>query len=145
MKAVAAADEVAGEFLVGASVMEPNSRPAAARKIMDADVGRFEQNLSAIGQPAVDQVFHHLLLAIDGHAFAHQLAEIDVVQRAAEAEMHAIVEHAFALHARADTGLDQEVARPLLDQAGADAALDMLAATALQYYGLDALEMEKMR
>ena len=44
----------------------------------------------------------------------------------------AVVEHALALHARADAGLDQQVARPLLDQAGADAALDIVAAAVLQ-------------
>ena len=78
-------------------------------------------------------------------ALADQLAEIDVVQRAAEAEIDAVVEHAFALHARADAGLDQQVARPLLDQAGADAALDIVAAAVLQDDGLDAREVQEMR
>ena len=144
MKAVAAADEVAGQLLVLAVVPEPDFRGLAG-EVMDADVGRLEQDLAAIGEPPVDQILHHLLLAIDGHALADELAEIDVVQGAAEAEIDAVVEHAFALHARAHADLDQEVARPLLDQSGADAALDIVAAAVLQHDGLDARQMQEMR
>ena len=73
------------------------------------------------------------------------VAEIDVVQGAAEGEMNSVVEHAFALHARADAGFDEEVARPLLDQTGADAALDVVAAAVFQDHALHALEVEQMR
>ena len=69
MEAVAAADEVAGELL-GATLMMKTDFRRLAVKIVDADVGRLEQNLSAIGQPPRDQVFHNFLLAIDGHALA---------------------------------------------------------------------------
>src|SRR5262249_57958778 len=42
-------------------------------------------------------------------------------------------------------GLDQEVARPLLNQTGADAALDIIAAAVFQDDAVHALEVEKMR
>src|SRR5207245_9054414 len=74
-----------------------------------------------------------------------ELAGIDVVQGAAEGKMDAVVEHALALHARANAGFDQKVARPLLDQAGADAALDIVAAAVFQDDALHALEVEEMR
>src|SRR5262249_10201793 len=106
---------------------------------------RLEQNLTAVGVPPLDQVLHHLLLAVDGHALADEIAEIDVVQGAAEGKMDAVVEHALALHARTDAGFDQQVARPLLDQAGADAALDIIAAAVFQDDAVHALEVEKMR
>src|SRR5262249_45415462 len=144
VKAVAAADEVAGELFLLAVVAEANFRRAAG-EIVHAHVARLEQNLPAVGEPPLDQVLHHLLLAVDGHALAPELAEIDVVQRAAEGKVDAVVEHALALHARADAGLDQEVARPLLDQTGADAALDIVAAAVFQDDALHALEVEKMR
>src|SRR5262245_10046284 len=144
VKTVAAADEVAAELFLLAVVPEANFRRAAA-EIVHAHVARLEQNLSAIGKPPRDQVLHHLLLAVDGHALADELAEIDVVQRAAEGKIDPVVEHAFALHARADAGFDQEVARPLLDQAGADAALDIVAAAVFQDDAVHALEVEKMR
>jgi hypothetical protein len=101
--------------------------------------------LSAVGEPPRDQVLHQLLLAVDGHALADQLAEIDIVQGAAEGEIDAVVEHAFTLHARADAGLDEKVARPLLDQSGADAAFDVVAAAVLQDHAIDALEVEEVR
>src|SRR5262245_49477877 len=59
--------------------------------------------------------------------------------------MPAGVAHALALHARADAGLDQDIARPLLYQAGADAALDIVAAAVFQDDAVHALEVEKMR
>ena len=39
----------------------------------------------------------------------------------------------------------EEVARPLLEQAGADAALDIVAAAVLQDDGFDAREVQEMR
>src|SRR5262249_41585685 len=84
-----------------------------------------------------------LLLAVDGHALADELAEIDVVQGAAEGKVDAVVEHALALHAPADAGLHQQIARPLLDQTGADAALDIVAAAVFQDDALHALEGER--
>ena len=144
MKTIAAADEVARQLLVPAVVPEPDLRGLAG-EVMDADVGRLEQDLAAIGEPPVDQILHHLLLAIDGHALADELAEIDVVQGPAEAEIDAVVEHAFALHARARADLHQEVARPLLDQSGADATLDIVTAAVLQHDRLDARQMQEMR
>ena len=74
-----------------------------------------------------------------------ELAEIDVAQRAVEAEMNAVVEHRLALHALADAGLDQEVGRPLFQEAGANAALDVVAAAVLQDDGFDAREVQQMR
>src|SRR5215813_6554085 len=144
VKSVATADEVAGELRLLTVVPKVNLRRAAA-KIVNAHVARLEQNLAAVGEPPRDQVLHHLLLAVDGHALADELAEIDVVQGAAEGKIDAVVEHALALHARADAGFDQEVARPLLDQAGADAALDIVAAAVFQDDALHALEVEEMR
>src|SRR6516164_8406686 len=144
VKTVAAADEVAGKLSVRAVVAEADLRRAAG-EIVHAHVARLEQNLAAVREPPRDQVLHHLLLAVDGHALADELAEIDVVQGAAEGKVDAVVKHALAPHARADAGLDQEVARPLLDQTGADAALDVIAAAVFQDDALHALEVEKMR
>jgi hypothetical protein len=122
MEAVATADEVAVDLLRLAAMTELDLR-RLARKAADPDVRALEQDLPAVGEPARDQVLHHLLLAIDGNALADQLSEVDVMQRAIEAEIDAVVHHALALHARADPGLDQHVGRPLLDQPGADARL----------------------
>src|SRR5437773_1570977 len=144
MKAVAAADEVTSEFDIAALVPEANLR-RAADEIVDAHVARLEQNGSAVGEPPGDQILYDLLLAVDGHALADQLAEIDVVQGTTEREINAVVEHAFVLHARADAGFDEQVARPLLDEPGTDAALDIVAAAVFQDHTLDARAVEQMR
>ena len=96
-------------------------------------------------EPPGDQILYDLLLAVDGHALADQLAEIDVVQGTTEREINAVVEHAFVLHARADAGFDEQVARPLLDEPGTDAALDIVAAAVFQDHTLDARAVEQMR
>jgi hypothetical protein len=112
---------------------------------MQTDIVDLEQDLSAIGEPFRHEVLDHLLLPVDGDALAHQFTKVDVVERAIETEMDAVVGQPLALHALADAGVDQQIARPLLDQAGADAALDIVAVAVLDDDGLDALEMQKVR
>src|SRR3954471_20690257 len=144
MKAVTAADEIAGELLQAASVMEADLR-RRAREIVYADIGDFEQNLPAVGQPARHKILHHVLLAVDRDAFPKHLAKIDVVQRAAKAQMDAVVRHALALHSLADAAVDQQVARPLLDQTSADAALDIRTTAAFEDDRFDPVQVQEMR
>jgi len=63
---------------------------------------------------------------------------------AGEAELDAVVHQAFALQARADTGLDQQVGRVMLKNAGANALLDVLSRVGFENDGIDALQMKKM-
>ena len=67
------------------------------------------------------------------------------MQRATKAEVNAVVRHALALHTLADPGLDQKITRPLLDEAGADAVLDVIAAAVFENDGFDAREMQEVR
>src|SRR5262249_1829041 len=59
--------------------------------------------------------------------------------------MDPVVDLGLALHARAHAGVDEEVGRPLLEQPGADAALDVVAAAVLEDHGRDAFEVQEMR
>ena len=59
--------------------------------------------------------------------------------------MDAPVGEALALQALAGAGLDQEVPRPLLDEAGADATFDVIAAAIFEDDGLDAFAVQEMR
>src|SRR5260370_42400870 len=99
----------------------------------DAQVACLEEYCPAVREPPLDQILYHFLLAVDGHTLADELAEIDVLQCAAEREVYPVVEHAFALHADADAGFDQERAGPLLDQPGPNAALHVVAGPVLQH------------
>ena len=114
-------------------------------EIVHAHVFHVEQDRAACGETGGDQVLHDLVLAVDGHAFpARQLGEIDAVTLAPEAQLDAVMDQSFALHARADAGLDEEVDRALLQHAGADALLDIGAAAVLEDHRIDPLEMEEM-
>src|SRR5262249_26219348 len=144
VKAVAAADEIAVELLRQAGVAEADLWRSAG-EVVDAYVLDLEQDLPPVSEPPRDEVLHHLLLAVDGDALSDQLAEVDVVQRAVEAEVNPVVEHRLAPHALADAGVEQEIGGPLLQQPGADAAFDIVAAAVLQDDGLDPFEMQKMR
>src|SRR5580704_4306290 len=144
VESVAAADEIAGELLLPAGMPKSDFWRLAA-EIVHAHIGHLEQDLATVREPPLDEILDHLLLPINGDTFSHELAKVDVVQRSCEGEMHAIVEHAFAQHARARAGFDQKIARPLLDQSGTNAGFSILAAAILQDDGLDAGEMQQMR
>src|SRR5215204_451286 len=143
VKAVAAADEIAIELVHATGMLEANLRRAS--QFLDADIADIEKNLPAIGQPAGDQVFHHLVLAIDQDAFADERFEIDVTELIIEAEMNPAMHKPLALHAFADGGLHQEIGGPVLDHAGANARLDVFPAAIFKNDGLDALEMQEVR
>src|SRR5262249_23204549 len=114
-------------------------------EIVHAHVLDLEQYLATVGEAAGNEILHDFLLAINGYTLADQLAKIDVMQRAAEAEADAVMRQPFPLHALANADLDQKIARPLLDQAGADAALDVIATAVLQDDRVDACKVQKMR
>ena len=73
------------------------------------------------------------------------LRKFEVMRLAVEAEIVPVVEHGLARHPLADPGLGEHVARPLLDQAGADALLDIVAAAVLDDDRVDPLQMQEMR
>jgi hypothetical protein len=68
-----------------------------------------------------------------------------VVTLTGELEMDALVHDPLALQARADTGVAQQVDRPLLEHAGADAVLDVVAAPTLEDDAVDPGELEQPR
>jgi len=63
---------------------------------------------------------------------------------AGETEFDAVVHQAFALQASAGAGLDQQVDRSLLQNAGANALLDVFARVGFEHDGIDALQIKKM-
>src|SRR5205809_347092 len=70
---------------------------------------------------------------------AGELTERDPVGLAVEYEVDAMVDQSLALQAVADTGLAEQVDGALLQHAGPNALLDVLAGAALQHDRFDAL------
>ena len=62
---------------------------------------------------------------------------------AVELQLDPVVDDAFALHPVADACLDQQVGRPLLEHAGTDPVLDVVAASVLENDGLDPGPLEQ--
>ncbi len=78
-------------------------------------------------------------------SLADEIGEIEMMQAARKADVDAAVNEAFALQPRAEPGLDQKVGDPLLDHAGANPALDIVAAAPLQHHRVDAFPAQQMR
>src|SRR3954470_971165 len=64
---------------------------------------------------------------------------------ALEPQLDAVMDEPLPLHAFADARRDEEVARPLLDDAGPDAFLHVPPGARLKNDGLDPVDMQKMR
>jgi hypothetical protein len=108
MEAVAAGNEVALDLLYRSAMAVAHA--AAVRLVLvQADIGRLVHRLPAGRGAPIHQVARDLGLAVDHHALADQILEIDPVPLPVETQFDAAVEQAFALHARADTCLIEQV------------------------------------
>src|SRR5581483_5806085 len=127
--------------LCDALVPEADAR-ASRVEIVDAHLLRLEQERKPALKPRRDQVLDHLGLAVDDDAApAGEVAERDPVPLAVELERDAVVDEALSLQALPDAGLAQQVDRALLEHAGADPRLAVLAAARLDDHRLDPGEL----
>ena len=91
------------------------------------DVGRLPDDRAVAGETRGDQVPGHLGLAVDGDGLAGQRAEVDANAPAADGDLDAVMHQAFAVQPLGDAGLFQQGDRSLLQHAGANASLDIVA------------------
>ena len=75
---------------------------------------------------------------------ADQRLEVDPVQGAVEQELRAFMRQAFPPHARPEAGLLQHIDDVVLQDAGADAVLDVGAGPRLDHDAVDAGEVQEM-
>src|SRR5271163_5372830 len=101
MKPVASGDEITFQLLKFTFVPKMNSRSRRAirvSKIADPHVRRLEHNLSIGFQPRRDQIFHHLMLAVDRYAFtAGQLRKIYAMRSPSKSKIDAVVHQSLFL------------------------------------------------
>ena len=97
------------------------------------------------GQPRLDQVLDHLLLAVDNNAPAGQLSEIHAVALAAESQKNPAVFKTFAVESFTHAGVLQELRGAFFEDACAHSALDVVAAATLEHHGIDACTMQEVR
>ena len=145
VEAVAAGDDVALELVLPALVREQDTRPLRL-EVLDADVVHLEEQRAPGLEPRRDQILDDLGLAVDvDRLAAGELAHVDPVALAVELQLDARVDEALAAQALPDACVGEEVDDALLEHAGADARLDVLAAAVLEDHRLDPVEVEQLR
>ncbi len=145
MEAVAAGDDVAFEHVVRAVMGEGDAR-AVGLDLVHGHVGDLEEQRQAGRHARRDEVLDDLGLTVDDdHPPAGQLAHRHVMTLPVELQVDAAVDDALAVHALADARIAQQVDRALLQHAGTDALLDVLARAVLEDYRLDALARKQLR
>src|SRR5262249_33700427 len=86
-----------------------------------------------------------LLLAVDGdRATARELGERNAVRPTVETQLDAVVDETLAVEPVGEVELAEEVDGALLEDAGADAGLDVVARAVLEDDGVDAAAGEGM-
>src|SRR5690606_9558822 len=84
-------------------------------------------------------------LSVNRCALAHQLGELDVVEHAIELQLDALMKQALFQHSVAEAGFDQQIAYPLLDQAGPHTRFAVGAAAIFDDDTVDAGPAQQMR
>ena len=93
-----------------------------------------------------DQVLDNLLLSVDrDRAAAGERRKVDPVPLAGELQLDSLVDQALAAQAVADAHLLEQVHGALLENAGSDPALDVLAAARLEDDRVDSAEVQEVR
>jgi hypothetical protein len=74
-----------------------------------------------------------------------QILEVDSMAASSEAQLDPVVDESFGLHPLGHAHLGEQVDCLLLEDAGTDALLNILAAAVLDYDGIDSIEIEQVR
>ena len=136
---VAPGDDVALEHVLRALVRVQHPRPLRL-DLLDPDVVHLEQQRPPGGEPRLDQVLDDLGLPVDRDRLAAgERRHVDPVPLARELQLDAFVHEALARQPLPHARLGEEIDDALLEHAGADAGLDVLATPVLEDHRLDAL------
>lgn len=132
MEAVATGDEIAVHVRLSA-VDHAGDAGALSGQTVDGHLADLEVD----GHAAVDQrrdlVLDHLLLAVDRDLAASQPEHVDMELVPVKAEIDAGVREALAVKPIPDANRVEHINRVLLEQAGPDALLNVLAVARLEY------------
>ena len=145
VEAVTAGDHVAVESMCLA-VVGVGDVWRVALELANGDVGHLEQQRQPVVDPSRDQILDHLGLPVDDdRPAAGELVERQVMPVARELQVDAAVHDPLSLQTLANAGADQRLDRSLLEHAGADPVLDVVAAAVLEHDRLDPRAVEQLR
>src|SRR5262245_3303884 len=108
MKPIATADEIASN-LVGFIVHGKLYLRLLRIQVVYAHVGDFKQQRSARAQARRNEIFDHLVLAVNDDAPAGQCGHVDAAAVPKDVEVDSVMKETLALKPVAHTALDQEV------------------------------------
>jgi hypothetical protein len=111
---------------------------------VETDCHRFVEGGRTRRGARLHQIAGDLGLTIDSDGLADQLAEIDAVSPAAEADLDALMDETLAVQSRSDTGAFQKTDRSLFDQPRSDAAQHIFAATLLDDHVVNSVLLQKL-
>ncbi len=143
MEAVATGNEVAGDVLADA-VLDIGNTGMIGVEIVRRDVGGLIDRGQTGSGARVHQVERDFGLAVDHHRLAGGGRHIDAVARAAEGQLDAMMDQAFAVCARAGAHLVEQCDRSLFKQAGADAAEHIVRGLAFQNHVIDSIGVQQL-
>src|SRR6185369_3300044 len=145
VKSVAAGNEIARELARLATLAEGNARLVGV-EVANRDAFDAEADVAARCEARGDEVLDHLVLGVHSdRAPAGEHRQIDTVALTAEAELDAVMEHAFALHPFADARFAEQIDGTLLQHPRANRALDVLARAVFEHDGVDPLKVQQVR
>src|SRR5277367_4776782 len=97
------------------------------------------------GNPRFDEIFQHLMLRIHHYRLAsREFLKIDAVPLVPELQCDSVMDKTLAHHSRAHARFAQQVDSTLLKDSRANAFLNVLPASRLQYDRFDSLQMQKV-
>ena len=143
MEAVAPGDDAAAQ-LVLLAVGDVADDGMVAVDLVDRHVGRLEHDRVASGEAGGDEVLDDLLLAVDGDRVADELVEVESVAATLEGQLDAAVGEALAVEPIGDAELAEQGDARVLEHAGANAVLDVLAVVAFEDDAVDAAGGEEV-
>lgn len=117
----------------------------AAIEVVKRNRDAFEAEVSTVCQTARDEIFHHFLLAIDGHRFAREFYKWNAMPHAIDAQLDPAVLKPFAVEAFAYARVPQHLHAGVFQHAGADSLLAVSAGPCFDNNRADSIEVQKVR
>jgi len=126
------------------TVVEKGHIWASSAKVVKSDVLDAEAYVPPAVQSGCDEIFHDLLLSVDGDAAAYQLFQIETMGVPVEAHLQPVMANAFGVKPFRYPRLPQCLNGAVLKNSGPNAVLHVIAVATFHHNRLDSLQIEEV-